>query len=121
MNTTPTEYIECCLLVEYLNIKNIKHAHIHNEMYTKSWKQKLKAKKLGVSSGVPDYLIFASAEQTISKKPEIIFIEMKRQKGGTLSANQKEWLELLSSHSSVHTKVCKGFEPAKEFLETIIS
>jgi len=121
MNNIPTEYDECCLLVMYLKLKKIRHTHIHNEMYTKSWKQKLKAKKLGVSSGVPDYLIFASKEQTKSGKPEIIFIEMKRTKGGTTSKNQKEWLELLSSHSALHVKVCKGYNDAREYIETIIS
>lgn len=47
----------------------------------------VKAKKEGVSSGVPDLYIPAWK----------LWIEMKRQKGGRVSPEQKEWIEYLES------------------------
>lgn len=120
MNNTPTEYQECVTLVHYLTLKNVLHTHIHNEMYTKSWKQKKKAKDLGVSSGFPDYFIFVPKERSKTKKAECLLIEMKRKKGGTVSKNQKEWLENLATHDELHVAVCKGFDEAKEFCDLYI-
>lgn len=63
--------------------------------------QKLKAE--GVSPGVPDLFV-----------PELsLWIEMKRQKGGALSPDQKDWIEHLESigHKVV---VCKGCDHAIE-------
>lgn len=45
----------------------------------------IKAKKEGVSSGVPDLYIPAWK----------LWVEMKRQKGGTVSPEQKEWIHYL--------------------------
>src|SRR6056300_1485646 len=101
MNNTPTEFEECRTLVHYLTLKNVLFTHIHNEMYTKSWKQKKKAHDLGVSSGFPDYFIFIP--------------KGKCKKGGVVSKNQKVWLENLATHKDLHVAVCKGFDEAKTF------
>lgn len=69
----------------------------------------IKAKREGVSAGVPDLFI-----------PEWkMFIEMKRLKGGVVSPEQKEWIAYLSSIGyKVH--ICRGFDEAvmavKEFV-----
>lgn len=47
----------------------------------------IKAKKEGVSSGVPDLYIPAWK----------LWVEMKRQKGGVVSPEQKEWIQYLES------------------------
>lgn len=61
---------------------------------------KLKAE--GVSAGVPDLCI-----------PEwSLWVEMKRRKGGTVSAEQKDWINYLSSVDHVCI-VAKGAEAAK--------
>lgn len=104
-----TEDQECYLLVEYLNLKNIKYTHINNEMWTKSWKQKARAKRMGVSPGFPDYLILI--------KNKLMAIEMKRSKGGVLSDNQREWLEALKA-CGIDGYVCKGFEEAKKIIDS---
>ncbi|CAB4139908.1 VRR-NUC domain containing protein [uncultured Caudovirales phage] len=70
---------------------------------------KLKAE--GVSAGVPDLHIPAWS----------LWVEMKRQKGGVVSAEQKDWINYLSSIGHICI-VAKGFEAAKaaiiEFCET---
>lgn len=61
---------------------------------------KLKAE--GVSAGVPDLFIPAWR----------LWVEMKRQKGGTVSAEQKDWINYLSSVGYICI-VAKGAEAAK--------
>ena len=61
-----------------------------------------KMKATGVSSGVPDLFI-----------PEWpLWVEMKRIKGGVLSAEQKDWIAYLESVGYC-VRVCKGAEDAK--------
>ena len=57
----------------------------------------------GVSSGVPDLFIPAWR----------LWVEMKRIKGGVLSAEQKDWIKYLEEVGYC-AKVCKGAEDAKE-------
>lgn len=114
----PFEEEECHTLVEYLKLKRIKYfTHINNEMFTTSFKQKAKSKKLGVTSGPPDYLIILP--QNLTKLPynKLIFIEMKRKDGGTLSATQKAWLEALDFCEGVDAYRANGFLEAKDILE----
>lgn len=59
----------------------------------------------GVSAGVPDLFI----------PTWLLWIEMKRQKGGTVSAEQKDWLAYLSS-VGYRTMVARGCEEAKNFV-----
>lgn len=56
----------------------------------------------GVSSGVPDLCIPAWK----------LWVEMKRTKGGTVSAEQKDWIKYLEDVGYC-AKVCKGAEDAK--------
>ena len=62
----------------------------------------------GVSSGVPDLFIPAWG----------LWVEMKRSKGGSLSAEQKDWIAYLSNLSNNHTVIVgKGSEDAKHKLD----
>lgn len=48
----------------------------------------------------------------------LVFIEMKRRKGGVTSENQKKWIKTLNE-AGVQTVVCKGSDAAIEFIESI--
>lgn len=100
-----------------------------SEQSTKSHKQRIKNKKLGVSSGVPDLAVVvptkAIAERyAVSRDYEawygnrLVFIEMKRKKGGVTSKNQKKWIKTLNE-AGIQTVVCKGCDAAIEFIESI--
>lgn len=52
-----TEDQEQEAFVQWLRLKGYSHFRVPNETYTKSWSQKAKNKKLGVSSGVPDLAV----------------------------------------------------------------
>lgn len=107
------EEIECVALTNYLELlkeqrKVIVFSHTAQETYTKSWKQKSKNKRMGVRSGVPDYLIVT--------KNKLLFIEMKRKKGGVVSKTQKEWIKAINDAGGFAV-VCSGFEEAKKVIE----
>ena len=53
----PTEDQEQEAFVQWLRLKGYPHFRVPNETYTRSWSQKAKNKKLGVSSGVPDLAV----------------------------------------------------------------
>jgi len=62
---------------------------------------KLKAE--GVCRGVPDLCIPAWG----------VWVEMKREKGGVLSEDQKSWIDYLEGHQ-YHCLVTRGCEDAKQ-------
>lgn len=113
----PTEDEECIALVGYLDALRIKfYTHINNEMYTTSFKQKAKSKKLGVKSWPPDYLIVLPTRLTKLPKNKLIFIEMKIKEGGYLKPQQKAWLEALDLCEGVDAYRADWFQEAKDIL-----
>lgn len=64
----------------------------------------------GVSSGVPDLFIPAWR----------LWVEMKRIKGGSVSAEQKDWLRYLDDVGYC-VKVCKGAEDAKKQIQAFFN
>jgi hypothetical protein len=125
----PTEDQEQEAFVQWLRLKGYPHFRVPNETYTRSWSQKAKNKKLGVSSGVPDlfvavpfpppHLIIAHKDRDDEvRNKTLVAIEMKRKKGGVTSANQKQWIKTLNE-AGIQTVVCKGCDAAIEFIESI--
>jgi hypothetical protein len=120
-NCTPLEDQECEWLVGYLEVlqgrgKVLKFGHINNEMYTKSWKQKYRNKRLKLAVGIPDYIIVFN-----TKPHTIVYIEMKRQQGSNTSPEQKVWNEILNKcGKNTKSYICKGFESAKEIVDKYI-
>lgn len=111
-NLTPTEHLEQITLIAWyrrtyknellIAIPNGGKRHI---------KTALAMKQEGTSKGFPDLFLPVPNNQFYG-----LFIEMKRQKGGTVSKEQKAWLEYLNSVGYQAT-VCKGFIEAKEVIE----
>jgi hypothetical protein len=79
---------ECKLLAEYLRILGLKFTHIANEGKIPV-QYRMKQKALGLNPGVPDYMIKIPAERSKHGHSHLIFIEMKREKGGKLSDYQR--------------------------------
>lgn len=98
----PSEHLEQVQFVSWFK-KNHPRTRIlavpNGDSRSKSAGARLKAE--GVSRGVPDLLI-----------PEwFLWIEMKRQKGGRVSAEQKDWISYLQG-CGYYCVVCKGAEDA---------
>ena len=112
INNTPLEEEEQMALVDYLEIRGLKFTAIPNSTFTKSWKQKMKNTRTGLRPGLPDLLVIV--------KDKLIFIEMKRVKGGTVSETQKEWIEALSKCEGVNAYVAKGFDEARVIVDNLL-
>lgn len=115
--TLSPEEQECIPLVQYLELlksskKVLLYSHVASETYTTSWRQKYKNKINGVRSGIPDYLVIFPKT--------ILFLEMKRVKGGVVSPSQKEWIAALQNREGVVAVVAKGFNQAKEVIDIIV-
>lgn len=74
---------------------------------------KLKAE--GLTPGVPDLIILAPRG-----KFHACLVEMKKEKGGRLSENQKEFMARAES-AGYYTIVGRGYDHAREMLEEYLS
>lgn len=113
-----TEYLEVLLLQKKITA----FSHIPQETFTKSWVTKNKNKAMGVRAGVPDMLIvFPHC---------ILFLELKRLKGGVVSEAQKAWIEAINKvaagtayaqgRSQVSAVVACGFDEAKTAIDNLL-
>lgn len=95
------------------------YSHIPSSTYTESWSQKNKNKAMGVRPGVPDMLIVTP--------DRVLFLELKKEKGGVVSIYQKEWIEAINyiakgtayaqGISQVVAKVAHGWDEAKQEID----
>jgi len=114
MPVYPTEEQEQIALVRYLDIlmaqkKVVIYSATPNNLWTRSWQQKLKMKRLGQKQGYPDL--------TVVLPQKLLFIELKRKGKHTVSPEQKTWIEALQRVSgNVSAKVCVGCDAAIEFI-----
>lgn len=89
------------------------YSHIPQETFTKSWAIKNKNKAMGVRAGVPDMLIVFP--------DKVLFLELKRLKGGKVSEAQKAWIESLTCVSgNVYAAVAAGFDEAKREIDDLL-
>ena len=105
----PTEHQEQCLFVQWFRrtYPGVRIFAIPNGGgRSKTTAGKLKAE--GVSPGVPDLFVPAWA----------LWIEMKRQRGGSVSFEQKDWHAYLVSIGH-KVLIAKGFDDAVEKLHKI--
>ena len=99
-----SEHREQCLVVQWFKLAhpNVKIMAIPNGGHRSiSVAKKLKAE--GVSAGVPD--LFVPAWR--------LWIEMKRSKGGSVSQDQKDWIDYLRANGYT-VLIAKGFDAAVE-------
>jgi len=87
-----------------------KFTAIPNSTYTKSENQKRRNTASGLRRGLPDLLIIVN--------DRLVFVEMKRTKGGVVSKEQKEWIEVLNN-IGIPAQVCRGATAAINFIKEI--
>lgn len=107
----PTEEEEQILIFEWAKIQKSAYPelrllyHIANEG-KRSVQTGARLKAAGLSSGVPDICL------PVAKGGyNALYIELKRQKGGRLSENQKKWLSELNAAGNLAVR-CDGFDEA---------
>ena len=114
-NDSPLEDDVTQQVAEYLDLlmaqgKVIEYSHVPQETYTKNWGTKMKNKRMGVRSGVPDMIIVFSRG--------ILFLELKREKGGVVSEAQTRWIEAINAilGDSVQASIARGFKQAENLI-----
>lgn len=101
----PTEAQEQRAVVEWLSWMGIPFYHVPNGGYRHEWTAwQLKAQ--GVSPGVPDLCIPVARGGYHG-----LYVEMKRLRGGRLSAAQRRWIDLLRAEGYM-AEVCSGADEA---------
>ena len=108
-----TEYAEQVALVNWLEFYGFTFTAIPNSTYTPSIRQKVRNKASGLRPGLPDLLV-------AMPHVGLIFIELKRTKGGVVSSYQKDWITTLNTIPGVEAYVCKGMDAAVAILEPFI-
>jgi len=114
-NTSLLEQQEQVAFVAYLELLGLKFTALPFSTFTKSWKQKNTNKRMGVRAGLPDLLIIIPTDKGRNGIARLLFIEMKRTKGGHLSDAQREWIATLNAvddGSRVAAFVAKGYDQA---------
>lgn len=120
----PLEDDECIAFSRWLNENAIPHAHIANESRSSSQNAMIrgaKLKRMGQSRGVWDYEVYVpikGIDGTVDCY-ELLKIEMKRRKGGTLSVEQKQWGKIYEL-AGINCKVCKGADEAIKYVSKFI-
>lgn len=117
--TIPTESAEQQLLFRWLNFQSGKFPELNLAFHIPNGgsRNKLEAanlKRQGVKSGVPDICLPVPRGRYHG-----LYIELKRQKGGTTNKNQENWLFKLSLQG-YRVEVCKGWEAAAAVIEIYI-
>lgn len=102
-------------LANYLDLTGLLWCHVPNGgMRNKAVAGKLKAQ--GVKSGVPDVLVFSPPPNFPGSRG--VAIELKRVKGGTLSTEQKNWLDNLANLGWI-AQCCNGCGDAIDLLREL--
>lgn len=112
----PTEEIEQNAVARYLDLLGLHWFHVPNGGHRGNKVAAAKLKVAGVKRGVPDIMIIDSPP-LYPCCPGVI-IEMKRKKGGTVSEEQRAWLNHFEARGW-QVKVCKGANEALAFLKSM--
>lgn len=121
-NNTPLERFEQARFVDWLEAQGLLFSATAQSTYTTSWSQKRLNHATGLRKGVPDMLVILPGDRAVDGVSRLVFVEMKRQKGGVVSKEQKEWIEALRGIGSrrVDAFVFKGADEAIEHLSKLL-
>lgn len=119
----PLEDDEAVAFADWLRAIDIPHTHVGNESGSSTKSAKLRAikmKRMGQTAGVWDFEIFIPVKNIDGEIDayQEVRIELKRIKGGTVSAAQKKWGEVYEL-AGIPCKICKGAAEAIEYVRTI--
>lgn len=93
--------------------KVLEYSHIPHETYIRGWAGKTRNKRKGVRAGVPDmFIVFPKG---------VLFLELKRETGGVVSAAQKTWIAALRAvGGNVAVEVAAGWAEATDVIDKAI-
>lgn len=122
-NTTPLEDWEAEQFHQWLATRNIPHTHIPNETgHSQEAKRRAaKMKRQGTSAGVYDYEIYIPLYGATGEvlDYELVKLELKRTKGGSVSDSQRKWGKIYTT-AGIRNFVCKGHQEAIATVQTVM-
>lgn len=95
-NTSRLEDDEQIDFVTWLEDRGLKFTAIPNSTYTKYVSVKVRNKRLGLRRGFPDMIVLVRRHESKDGEGYLLTIEMKRERGGKESEDQKDWREALN-------------------------
>ena len=111
----PVEDVDHLAVARYLDLLGVLWQHSPNEG-KRSPKTGAKLKQMGMRQGFPDFQIFDAPPLYPCAKG--VIIELKRQKGGKVSDDQRYWLAELGRRGWVAT-VAEGANEALDYLRSL--
>ncbi len=113
---TPTEDAEQIMLFRWAEWQSGKYPALHMMHHIPNGGKRGKAeagrfRAMGVKAGVPDICLPVPKNVYAG-----LYIEMKRQRGGTVSQEQKGWVRDLRA-AGYAVEVCKGWDAAAKIIE----
>ena len=126
-NDTPLERHEQSAFVDWLEAQGLLFSATAQSTYTTSWNQKRLNHATGLRKGVPDMLVLIPKDKSKDGGGYCLFIEMKRLKGGTVSKEQRVWLDSINALETPYTVayIAKGAAEAikivSHYLKTLDS
>ena len=112
----PTEQAEQQAFIHWLELQGLKYTAIPNETghTTEAYRRATRMKRNGVRKGFPDLIVLVPPERSRDGLGYFLAIELKRQKGGVVSPEQREWIDAINDLNSptMQAGVCKGLEEA---------
>jgi len=105
----------CVQFVQYLTYKRLRHHHSPNEIQRGGLGgiiQGARNKKVGVSKGMLDYVIFLPNDGDL-------YMEIKTDKG-SLSTEQKEWIRFLREETKNYAEVAYSLKEAISIVESYL-
>jgi hypothetical protein len=124
-NSTPLERHEQAAFVDWLERQGLLFSATAQSTYTTSWNQKRLNHATGLRKGVPDMLVLIPKDKSKDGGGYCLFIELKRVKGGSVSKEQKHWLDSINSLGTPYTQayIAKGASEAirivSHYLKTV--
>lgn len=120
-NDSPLERVEQARFVDWLDSQGLLFSATAQSTYTTSWNQKRLNNATGLRKGVPDMLVIIPIERARDSIGRVVFVELKRIKGGAVSPEQKKWIAALNAvGGTVDAFVAHGADEAIEEIARII-
>lgn len=110
----PLEDDEQIAVVEYLEARGLKFTAIPNSTFTTSMAVKNRNTRLGLRAGLPDLVIVLPLKG-------LLWIEMKRKRGGVVSDAQHDWHDTLDLLPGNAAHICYGAGDAITVIESYLA
>lgn len=120
-NDSPLERVEQARFVDWLELQGLLFSATAQSTYTTSWNQKRLNHTTGLRKGVPDMLVIIPPERAVDGLGRVIFCEMKRQRSGVVSPEQRQWIAALNAvGGTVDAFIAHGADEAIEEIARVI-